>query len=146
MGQVTTAINSIGERIAPVDTIISIKAFRASDASLRISARDWLDWLHEVHRIRCTRHPDTCRAKSILMGLMNRVFTVQEFSDGVGVVDVAKALLIALRPWSREGSAIGSPAPVQLFLQTLSFLFRRLVGRSFHAAFRRSPLGQASFC
>src|SRR5580693_5120125 len=118
MGQVTTAINSIGERIAPVDTIISIKGFRASDASLRISARDWLDWLHEVHRIRCTRHPDTCRAQSILMGLMNRVFTVQEFSDGVGVVDVAKALLIALRPWSREGSAIGSPAPVQLFLLT----------------------------
>jgi len=27
MGQVTTAINSIGERIAPVDTIISITAF-----------------------------------------------------------------------------------------------------------------------
>jgi reactive chlorine resistance protein C len=80
------------------------------------------------------------------MGLMNRVFTVQEFSAGVGVVEVAIALLIALRPWSRKGSAIGSPALVQLFLKTLSFLFRRLVGRSFHADFRRSPLGQASFC
>ena len=30
------------------------------------------------------------------MGLMNRVFTVQEFSAGVGVVEVAIALLIAL--------------------------------------------------
>ena len=69
------------------------------------------------------------------MGLMNRALTVQEFSAGVGVVEVAIALLIALRPWSRKGSAIGSPALVQLFLKTLSFLFRRLVGRSFPRGF-----------
>lgn len=44
-------------------------------------------------------------------------------SDGLGVVEVVIAILIALRPWSRKASVIGSALAVLMFLTTLSFLF-----------------------
>lgn len=44
------------------------------------------------------------------------------FSDGLGVVAVAIALLIALRPKSLKASAVGRAQVVVMFLNTLSFL------------------------
>ena len=62
-------------------------------------------------------------AHSPLLGWMYRIWTVRQFSDGLGVVEVGIAILIALRPWSRKASAIGSAVAVLMFLTTLSFLF-----------------------
>jgi uncharacterized membrane protein YkgB len=60
---------------------------------------------------------------SPLMGWMYHIWTVRQFSDGLGVVEVAIAILIALRSWSPKASAIGSAAAVLMCLTTLSFLF-----------------------
>jgi uncharacterized membrane protein YkgB len=54
---------------------------------------------------------------------MYHFLSVRQFSDGLGVVEVAIALLIALRPWSPKASAVGSVLAVVMFLTTLSFLF-----------------------
>ena len=60
---------------------------------------------------------------SPLLGWMYRIWTVRQFAVGLGVVEISIAILIALRPWSRKASAIGSAAAVLMFLTTLSFLF-----------------------
>jgi reactive chlorine resistance protein C len=62
-------------------------------------------------------------AHSPLMGWMYHFLSVRQFSDGLGVVEVAIALLIALRPWSPKASAVGSALAMVMFLTTLSFLF-----------------------
>ena len=61
-------------------------------------------------------------AHSPLMSWMYHIWTVRQFSDGLGVVEVAIAILIALRPWSPKACAIGSTAAVLMCLTTLSFL------------------------
>lgn len=60
---------------------------------------------------------------SPFLSWMYRISTVRQFSDGLGVVEVAIAILIALRPWSRKACIIGSALAVLMFLTTLSFLF-----------------------
>ena len=62
-------------------------------------------------------------AHSPLIGWMYHLFSVRQFSDGLGVVEVAIALLIAFRPWSPKASAVGSVLAGVMFLTTLSFLF-----------------------
>jgi uncharacterized membrane protein YkgB len=62
-------------------------------------------------------------AHSPLLGWMYRIWTVRQFAVGLGVVEISIAILIALRPWSRKASAIGSALAVLMFLTTLSFLF-----------------------
>src|SRR5260370_6085949 len=62
-------------------------------------------------------------AHSPLMGWMYHFLSVRQFSDGLGVVEVATAVLIALRPWSPKTSALGSVLAVVMFLTTLSVLF-----------------------
>ena len=62
-------------------------------------------------------------AHSPLLGWLYYFLSVQQFSDGLGVVEVGIAILIALRPWSPKASAIGSGIAVLMFLTTLSFLF-----------------------
>jgi uncharacterized membrane protein YkgB len=62
-------------------------------------------------------------AHSPVMGWMYSFLSVQTFSDVLGVVEVAIAILIGLRPWSAKASALGSAAAVFMFLTTLSFLF-----------------------
>lgn len=62
-------------------------------------------------------------AHSPLLGWMYHIWTVRQFSDGLGVVEMAIAIFIALRPWSRKACAIGSAAAVVMCLTTLSFLF-----------------------
>lgn len=51
------------------------------------------------------------------------VFSVRAFSAILGVVEIAVACLIALRPFSPSLSAVGSAMATMMFLTTLSFLF-----------------------
>ena len=62
-------------------------------------------------------------AHSPLLSWMYHIWTVGQFSDGLGGVEVSIAVLIALRAWSPKASAIASAAAVLMFLTTLSFLF-----------------------
>ena len=60
---------------------------------------------------------------SPLMSWMYGFLTVRAFSNALGVVEVAIAVLIGLRHWSAKASALGSAGAVLMFLSTLSFLF-----------------------
>jgi reactive chlorine resistance protein C len=57
------------------------------------------------------------------MSWMYSFLTVRAFSGALGVVEIAIAILIGLRPWSARASALGSAGAVLMFLTTLSFLF-----------------------
>jgi uncharacterized membrane protein YkgB len=61
-------------------------------------------------------------AHSPLMSWMYGFLTVRAFSNALGVVEVAIAILIGLRHWSAKASALGSAGAVFMFLTTLSFL------------------------
>jgi uncharacterized membrane protein YkgB len=61
-------------------------------------------------------------ANSPLMGWMYHFLSVRQFSDGLGVVEVGTAILIALRAFSPKTCAIGNVVAVLMFLTTLSFL------------------------
>lgn len=50
-------------------------------------------------------------------------FSVTTFSALLGVVEVAAAVLLAVKPWWPRVSAIGSVIAIGLFVATLSFLF-----------------------
>jgi uncharacterized membrane protein YkgB len=60
---------------------------------------------------------------SPLLAWMYKFLDVQTFSNLLGVVEIAIASLIALRPVSPKLSAIGSASAVLMFFTTLSFLF-----------------------
>lgn len=62
-------------------------------------------------------------ANSPLMGWVYHVLSVQAFSNVLGIVEIAIAMMIALRPLSATVAAVGSGAAVAMFLTTLSFLF-----------------------
>jgi uncharacterized membrane protein YkgB len=62
-------------------------------------------------------------AHSPFLSWMYHISTVRQFSDGLGVVEIGIAVLIALRFWSPKATAIGSAVAVLMFLTTLSFLF-----------------------
>ena len=61
-------------------------------------------------------------ANSPLMSWVYGPLSVRGFSALLGVVEVATAILIALRPFSPRASALGSALAVAMFLTTLSFL------------------------
>jgi reactive chlorine resistance protein C len=62
-------------------------------------------------------------ANSPFMGWVYEVFSVTTFSTLLGVVEVATAVLLAVKPWWPKISAVGSVIAVGLFLATISFLF-----------------------
>jgi uncharacterized membrane protein YkgB len=62
-------------------------------------------------------------ANSPLMSWLYNIFSVQAFSALLGVVEIAVALLIAIKPVAPKLSAIGSAGAIGLFLATISFLF-----------------------
>jgi reactive chlorine resistance protein C len=62
-------------------------------------------------------------ANSPFMGWMYRFLSVRLFSDLLGLVEIAIAVMIGLRAWSAEIAALGSGIAVVMFLTTLSFLF-----------------------
>lgn len=61
-------------------------------------------------------------ANSPLLSWVYGPLSVQGFSAVLGIVEVAIALLIAVRPLSPRVSALGSALAVGMFLTTLSFL------------------------
>jgi uncharacterized membrane protein YkgB len=61
-------------------------------------------------------------ANSPLMGWLYGVFSVQTFSDLLGTLEIAIAIMIALRPVSAAIAAVGSALAVPMFLTTLSFI------------------------
>ncbi len=61
-------------------------------------------------------------AGSPLMSWLYGFLSVQGFSNLLGVVEIAIAVMIALRPVSATVAAIGSALAVPMFLTTLSFL------------------------
>jgi uncharacterized membrane protein YkgB len=62
-------------------------------------------------------------ANSPLMSWMYDVFSVTTFSALLGVVEVAAAVLLAIKPWAPRLSAVGSVIAVGLFVATITFLF-----------------------
>jgi reactive chlorine resistance protein C len=62
-------------------------------------------------------------ANSPLMGWLYGFLSVQAFSNVLGVVEIAIAVMIGLRWLSPKVSAIGSVLAMLMFLTTLSFLF-----------------------
>ena len=61
-------------------------------------------------------------ANSPLMGWLYGIFSVQAFSNWLGVLEVVIGLMIAARSFSPFISAIGSGLAAILFLGTLSFM------------------------
>jgi uncharacterized membrane protein YkgB len=61
-------------------------------------------------------------ANSPLMSWLYNIFSVQAFSNGLGVLEIAIGLMIAARPVSASISAVGSGLAAILFLGTLSFM------------------------
>lgn len=61
-------------------------------------------------------------ANSPFMGWVYHVLSIQAFSNVLGIVEIATAVMIALRPLSATAAAIGSGTAVVMFLTTLSFL------------------------
>ena len=61
-------------------------------------------------------------ANSPLMSWVYGFLSVRGFSAALGVVEVAVATLIALRPLAPRASALGSALAIGMFLTTLSFL------------------------
>jgi uncharacterized membrane protein YkgB len=60
---------------------------------------------------------------SPLMSWVYDVFSANTVARGLGTLEIAAAILIALRPFSARLSAIGSAMAIVLFCGTLSFLF-----------------------
>ena len=61
-------------------------------------------------------------ANSPLVSWLYSFLSVQAFSNGLGVLEVAIGLMIAARPISATISAVGSGLAAVLFLGTLSFM------------------------
>jgi len=61
-------------------------------------------------------------ANSPLMSWVYGLMSVRGFSAVLGVVEVAIAVLVAVRPFWPRASALGSALAVGMFLTTLSFL------------------------
>src|ERR687895_1184987 len=62
-------------------------------------------------------------ANSPIMGWLYGFLSVQGFSNLLGVVEIAIAVMIGMRWLSPRVSAIGSVLAIVMFLTTLSFLF-----------------------
>jgi uncharacterized membrane protein YkgB len=60
---------------------------------------------------------------SPLMSWVYQVFSVNTVARSLGTLEIAAAILIAVRPWSARLSAVGSALAIVLFCGTLSFLF-----------------------
>jgi uncharacterized membrane protein YkgB len=61
-------------------------------------------------------------ANSPLMSWVYAIFSERAFSAVLGVVEIAIAVMIALRPVSAKAAAVGSALAIGTFLTTLSFI------------------------
>lgn len=62
-------------------------------------------------------------ANSPFMSWVYEIFTVNTFSALLGVVEIATAVLLAIKPFSPRLSVLGSVVAIGLFLATITFLF-----------------------
>ena len=62
-------------------------------------------------------------ASSPLMSWVYDVLSVTTFSAVLGVVELAIAALIAVKPWAPKASIVGSVMAIGMFVATLSFMF-----------------------
>ncbi|WP_419724328.1 YkgB family protein [Mycolicibacterium mageritense] len=62
-------------------------------------------------------------ASSPLMSWVYDIFSVTTFSAVLGVVELATAALIAVKPWAPRASIVGSVMAIGMFAVTLSFMF-----------------------
>ncbi|CDO11146.1 DUF417 domain-containing protein [Mycolicibacterium cosmeticum] len=62
-------------------------------------------------------------ANSPLMSWLYGIFSVPTFATLLGVLEVATAVLLAVKPWWPRVSAVGSVLAIGLFVATISFLF-----------------------
>lgn len=62
-------------------------------------------------------------ANSPLLSWVYQIFSVQAFSNLLGVIEIAISAMVALRPLSARVSAVGAGLAVMMFLTALSFLF-----------------------
>jgi reactive chlorine resistance protein C len=62
-------------------------------------------------------------ADSPLMSWLYDIFSATTFSSLLGVVEVATAVLLAVKPWWPRLSAAGSVMAIGLFIATFTFLF-----------------------
>jgi uncharacterized membrane protein YkgB len=62
-------------------------------------------------------------ANSPFMSWLYGVFSVTTFSTLLGVLEVATAVLLAVKPWWPKVSAVGSVIAIGLFVATITFLF-----------------------
>jgi uncharacterized membrane protein YkgB len=62
-------------------------------------------------------------ASSPLMSWLYGIFSVTTFSALLGVVEVATAVLLAVKPLAPRLSAVGSVMAIGLFVATITFLF-----------------------
>ncbi len=62
-------------------------------------------------------------SNSPLMAWTYNLFSVRTLAALIGSVELITAALLALRPWSAKGAAIGSLLAIGTFVTTLSFLF-----------------------
>ena len=62
-------------------------------------------------------------ANSPLMNWLYGIFSVTTFSALLGVVEVATAALLAVKPWAPRMSTVGSVTAIGLFVATITFLF-----------------------
>lgn len=62
-------------------------------------------------------------ASSPLMSWVYGVVSVNTFSALLGVVELAAAVLIAVKPWAPRASMVGSVMAIGMFVATLSFMF-----------------------
>ena len=70
-----------------------------------------------------SKHARVVRISYTLSRDTTGFLTVEQFSKGLGTVEVMIAVLIGLRHWSAKASALGSGLAVLMFLTTLSFVF-----------------------
>ena len=62
-------------------------------------------------------------ANSPFMSWVYHLFSARTFSTLLGIVEVGTAVMMAMRPWSPNVSALGSALAAMTFLTTLTFLF-----------------------
>ena len=65
-------------------------------------------------------------AASPLLGWAYDFVSVNSFSKGLGMAELAIAFLIAVRPLSAKACLLGSAGAIGMFLTTLTFLFQRV--------------------
>jgi uncharacterized membrane protein YkgB len=114
----TTATATMSHRVSIVDSVQALGVFITRYGLVAIFA--WIGAMKFTAYEAAAIQPLV--ANSPLMSWLYQIFSVQAFSNWLGVLEIAIAVLIAARPISALTSAIGSGLAAVLFLGTLSFM------------------------